>query len=395
MRHTPIPHPKEFAHIMPKKVFVSGCFDLLHSGHIAFLEEAATYGDLYVALGSDKTLYELKGRTPINSEEERLYMLRSLSCVKQVMISRGSGMLDFLNEFHEIKPDIFIVNEDGNLPSKRKLCEECGVEYKILHRIPHAGLMARSTTALRTVTTMPFRIDIAGGWLDQPYVSKFYPGPVITISIEPTIEFNDRSGMASSTRRKAIDLWGPRLPFGDPERLAKILFAYDNPPGTKYVSGSQDAIGIVFPDLNISHYNGEYWPERIDSVHDETVLRTIEQSLYLVPLGPRGAEFDVLSQTCIDRAGAKDLSDAALAAWDALLRQDVRAFGAAFKAAFYAQIAMFPLMMNDMVAEMIEQYKDQALGWKLSGAGGGGYLILVSDHPIENAIQIIIRRWGE
>ena len=73
---------------MPKKVFVSGCFDLLHSGHIAFLEEAASYGDLYVALGSDKTVYDLKGRVPVNNEDERLYMLQSLSCVKKAFISR-------------------------------------------------------------------------------------------------------------------------------------------------------------------------------------------------------------------------------------------------------------------------------------------------------------------
>ena len=53
---------------------------------------------------------------------------------------------------------------------------------------------------------------------------------------------------------------------------------------------------------------------------------------------------------------------------------------------------MFPHMMNEAVAEMIEQYQDRALGWKLSGAGGGGYLILVADQPIENAIRIIIRR---
>src|SRR5512133_1075835 len=238
---------------MPKKVFVSGCFDLLHSGHIAFLEEAARYGDLYVALGSDKTVYELKGRTPVNNENERLYMLQSLGCVKKAFISCGSGMLDFLQEFKEIRPEILIVNEDGNLLAKRRLCEEYGAEYMVLHRIPHPGLDPRSTTSLRTVTTMPFRIDLAGGWLDPPFVSKFYPGPVITISSEPTIEFNDRSGMASSTRRKAIDLWGPRLPAGDCEKLTKILFSYDNPPGTQYVSGSQDTIGIVFPGLNLSY----------------------------------------------------------------------------------------------------------------------------------------------
>ncbi|HPB14265.1 MAG TPA: adenylyltransferase/cytidyltransferase family protein, partial [Bacteroidales bacterium] len=45
-----------------KKVFVSGCFDMVHSGHIAFLQEASQYGDLYIGLGSDKTIRELKGR---------------------------------------------------------------------------------------------------------------------------------------------------------------------------------------------------------------------------------------------------------------------------------------------------------------------------------------------
>jgi cytidyltransferase-like protein len=377
---------------MPKKVFVSGCFDLLHSGHIAFLEEAARFGDLYVALGSDKTVFDLKGRVPVNTEDERLYMLQSLTCVKSAFVSQGSGMLDFVEEFKAIHPDIMIVNEDGNLMAKRKMCEEMGVEYIIMQRVPHPGLAARSTTGMRTVTTMPFRIDVAGGWLDQPFVSKHHPGPVITISIEPGIEFNDRSGMASSTRRKAIDLWGPRLPHNDTEKLARILFAYDNPPGTPFVSGSQDSIGIVFPGLNISHYNGQYWPEKIESVHDETVLRMIERSLYLVPLGPRGPEFDVLSKTDIHPANAKALADAALSCWDALLQQDVCAFGSAFRAAFEAQVAMFPLMMTDMVAEMIAQYRDEALGWKLSGAGGGGYLILVADHPIENAIRICIRR---
>ena len=377
---------------MPKKVFVSGCFDLLHSGHVAFLEEASKYGDLYVALGSDKTVYELKGRPPINNEEERLYMIQSLRFVKQAFISRGSGMLDFMQVFEEVKPDIFVVNEDGNLLSKRKLCDDRGVKYLVLKRIPHGDLKARSTTALRTVITIPYRIDIAGGWLDQPYVSKFYPGPVITISIEPTVEFNERSGMASSTRRKAIDLWGPRLPAGDPHKLAMQLFSYDNPPGKEYVSGSQDTIGIIFPGLNISHYQGEYWPQRIQSVHDEDVLRFVEQSLYLVPLGPRGVEYEVLSNTHIDTPNARGLSEAALECWNAILKKDVQAFGHYCRASFEAQVAMFPLMMNDMVAEIIDQYRHQALGWKLSGAGGGGYLILVSDQPVENAIQICIRR---
>src|SRR5690606_23744560 len=189
-------------------------------------------GDLYVALGSDATVYDLKGRVPVNSEDERLYMLKALSCVKEAFISSGAGILDFEAELRAMRPDVFIVNEDGSTPQKEALCAELGIEYKVLKREPHSGLPPRSTTALRTVDQMPYRIDLAGGWLDQPFVSELYPGPVLTISLEPTASFNERSGMATSTRNKAIDLWGPRLPAGDPEKLAKILFCYDNPPGT-------------------------------------------------------------------------------------------------------------------------------------------------------------------
>ena len=245
---------------MAKKVFVSGCFDLLHSGHVEFFSEAAKYGDLYVALGSDKTVFELKGRLPVNSEQERLFMVKSVSSVKHAFISSGSGILDFGTELREIMPDYFVVNADGHIVEKRDLCHELRIEYIILERKPHPGFDPRSTTELRKRDYMPYRIDLAGGWLDQPFVSKHYPGPVVTISLEPTLEFNERSGMASSTRRHAQELWGPKIPPGDYEKLAKILFCYDNPPGTEVISGSQDAIGLVFPGLAYAYYEGNYWP---------------------------------------------------------------------------------------------------------------------------------------
>jgi cytidyltransferase-like protein len=380
---------------MPPKVFVSGCFDLLHSGHIAFFREAAQYGDLYVALGSDKTVYDLKGRSPINSQEERLFMVQSVSYVKHAFISRGSGMLDFDSELAEIQPDLFIVNEDGNIPEKRELCETLGIEYLILRREPHQNLLPRSTTALRRRHQIPYRIDLAGGWLDQPFVSKYCPGSVLTISIEPTLEFNERSGMASSTRRSAIDLWGPRIPPGDPEKLAKILFCYDNPPGTEEISGSQDSIGIVFPGLANAYYEGGYWPAHIERVMNEQTLQFVENALYLMTLGPRQPGFSVLSGTNIDTGGAKALSQATENCWQAILDHDMARFGLHFRQSFEAQIAMFPNMMNKTVARLIEQYRDQALGWKLSGAGGGGYLILVSDKPVDGAVRIIARRETE
>ena len=112
------------------KVFVTGFFDLLNSGQVSFLKEAARYGDLYVGVGSDNTFRELKGRQPVCSEQERLYMVKAVRYVKDAFINSGSGILDFLTELDSLQPDIFVVNYDGGNELKRKLCEERGIKYK-------------------------------------------------------------------------------------------------------------------------------------------------------------------------------------------------------------------------------------------------------------------------
>jgi len=371
---------------------VTGCFDMLHSGHVAFLKEAATYGDVYVGLGSDANVYQLKGRFPVNSQDERKYMLEALSCIKECHVNSGFGIIDFEKELEAIQPDIFVVNEDGNSPAKEELAQKYGFEYLVLKRIPHEGLPVRSTTTLRQECTMPYRIDLAGGWMDQPYVGKFAPGAVLTVSIEPTFEFNKRSGMASSTRRRAIELWTVDIPHGNNEKLAKILFSYENPPGTEIIAGSQDSIGIVMPGLNKLEYDGEYWPKNIISVHDEDILSWIESHLYLITLIPRESDYDVLANTHINSENVKRLAGAAEDCWLSILAKDIAGFGKAFRESFEAQLALFPNMADDSIMGIIDKYKDQALGWKLSGAGGGGYLIFVSEESISGAMQIKIRR---
>jgi len=375
-----------------KKVFVTGCFDLLHSGHVAFFQEAALHGDVYVGLGSDDTVSQLKGRYPVNNQDERRYMIEALASVKKCFINSGSGIMDFLKEIESVKPDIFIVNEDGNTPAKEELCRKLGIQYIVLKRIPHGTLPIRSTTSLKDECTMPYRIDLAGGWLDQPYVGRFAGGPVLTISIEPTVEFNERSGMATSTRRKAIELWHFDIPAGDKEQLAKILFSYENPPGTKVVAGSQDSIGIVMSGLNRIDYKGGYWPVHIISVHDEDILSWIEDHLSLITLGPRESTYDVLDNTEINQENAEALKRASEKCWEAVVRKDLREFGEYLKRSFQAQTKMFPNMVSQDTFSIINKYKDTALGWKLSGAGGGGYLIFVSDKPMRGAMKIKIRR---
>ncbi len=106
------------------KVFVSGCYDMLHSGHVAFFTEAASHGDLYVGLGSDKTIKSLKGRKTINTDRERLYMVKALKSVKDAWINTGSGLMDFEKELRELRPDIFFVNESRLVINVLMCCPE-------------------------------------------------------------------------------------------------------------------------------------------------------------------------------------------------------------------------------------------------------------------------------
>ena len=133
------------------KVFVSGCFDVLHSGHIRFFEEASQYGDLYVSIGSDKTVNELKNRPTLYNENERLYMVSAIRFVTQAFVAKGSGKLDFAREIKAIKPDIFFVNADGDSAEKRQFVESLGIRYIVSNRIPKDLLPVRSASAIRKI----------------------------------------------------------------------------------------------------------------------------------------------------------------------------------------------------------------------------------------------------
>lgn len=379
-----------------KKVFVSGCYDMLHSGHVAFFKEASRYGDLYVGIGSDKTIAELKHRKTVYSEKERLYMVKAIRYVTDAFINRGSGMLDFIDTLDRVRPDIFVVNSDGGSELKRNLCLGRGIEYIELERTPDAGLEARSTTSLRkgVKSHLPYRVDIAGTWIDQPYVSEHGAGWALTASIEPTEEFMERGGMSTSTRNAARKIWPYELPNYNEEMMARLLFCFENDPENEgHISGAQDAIGICMSGLNRHYYDGHYWPVKIESCHDEAILDWLENHICLVPMFPRRPGCSVVEGKDITPEKVSRLTDAAERCWHAIMARDLGGFAEAFRDSFNAQIAMFPAMMQPGVQEYIDQWSPKALAWKMLGAGGGGYLALVTDRiPDNGVIRIKIRR---
>lgn len=133
-----------------KKIVATGCYDWFHSGHVRFCEEASAYGDLYICLGSDANVRLLKGEGhPLLPEDERRYVVGSIKFVKQALVTTGSGWVDADPEIRRLKPDIYVVNEDGDKGGKREYCQEMGIEYLVLKRTPAPGLPKRSSTDLR------------------------------------------------------------------------------------------------------------------------------------------------------------------------------------------------------------------------------------------------------
>ena len=140
---TPSEPPRE-------KVVVTGCYDWFHTGHVRFFEEVSAYGDLYVIVGNDKNVRELKGQGhPLLAQDERRYMVGSIRYVTHAIISSGMGWLDADPEIQRLKPDLYAVNEDGDKGGKREYCQRLGIRYLVLQRTPAPGLPRRTSTNLR------------------------------------------------------------------------------------------------------------------------------------------------------------------------------------------------------------------------------------------------------
>lgn len=191
-----------------KKVFISGCYDILHAGHLQFFREAKAYGDhLTVSFASDNVLWEHKERRSSIPQDHKAELLRSLGMIDEVVIGENNKLgLDFIDHFYQIKPDYLIVTQDDSYAeSKKELCAEVGAKYIVLDKTPPKFEQVSTSSIvkwIRAPSSAPLRIDFAGGWLDVPKYSR-KGAYIVNCAISPCVSLKDwkyelRSGLGGS-----------------------------------------------------------------------------------------------------------------------------------------------------------------------------------------------------
>jgi cytidyltransferase-like protein len=178
------------------RVFVSGCYDILHAGHVQFFREARALGDhLTVCFASTEVLYLHKQRRGSLPDEHKRAVIAALDMVDHVVVGTGLEQgLDFRDEFLRLRPDILAVTEDDQYGElKRKLCAEIGARYVVLPKTPPEFVPISTTEIvwrIRAPRQAPLRVDFAGGWLDVPRFAR--PGGfVVNVAISPTVTLSD------------------------------------------------------------------------------------------------------------------------------------------------------------------------------------------------------------
>jgi hypothetical protein len=252
------------------------------------------------------------------------------------------------------------------------------------------------------ISPFPYRMAFAGGWIDQPFISRLLaqpPGSMVVVGIEPTLRFMDRAGMATGTRRVALCLWGGAIPDRDPARLTRELYAEEN-RHLADPSGSQDMIGLLYPGVNRLDFDprheGGYFPIHIESNRDPAVADWIENNVQMLAVNQRPDGYSPLGVKNLDPDEVARLGQTGRACFDALVSRNAPALGAAMNDCMRCwenllpHTVRHPLLPPDL-PDLLRHYQDRSHGAMFSGCGGG-YFYIVSETLFPGAFRIRVRR---
>lgn len=272
--------------------------------------------------------------------------------------------------------------------------------------VPTAGTAAagssRGVEAVGDVIgSLPYRLALAGGWIDQPFVSALNPEPpgsMVVVSLQPTVRFMDRSGMATGTRQVARGLWGDALPDRDPLELVRELFEAEN-RSLPQPSGSQDMAGLIVPGISRLDYDaavdGGTFPCHIESTRDPEVVAWLERVLHLIPVAPRPPGYDPLEVKWLDPRWIRRLGRSGRDCFDAIVTRDLAALGASMAECSAAWEAILPATVSHRAITidlkgLLAAYQSSYPGAMFSGCGGG-YLIVASDRDVPGSFSVRVR----
>lgn len=251
------------------------------------------------------------------------------------------------------------------------------------------------------VGNFPNRLALAGGWIDQPFVSRHNrkpPGSMVVVSLQPTFRPMDRAGIASGTRAVAMKLWKGKLPKRPLAELVRELYAAEN-KGKAEPSGSQDMIGMIYPGINRLDYdyasNGGVFPAHIESLNSAQTARWLERVLHVLPIEPRPPGYSPLGIKNLDAKWIARLGQTGKDCFDAIRRRDVAALGQSFNDCMVAWEKILPHTVTHPTIKLdlkgiLRAYQRAYPGAMYSGCGGG-YLFVASNVPVPGAFKVKVR----
>jgi hypothetical protein len=248
---------------------------------------------------------------------------------------------------------------------------------------------------------IPQRLALAGGWIDQPFVSAHNPSPpgsMVVISLEPDRWFMERAGLASGTRKVALRLWNGALPNRPREELVRELYYAEN-EGRAEPSGSQDMIGLIYPGVSRLDYDaaheGGYFPVRIESTCDPEIARWLERVLHLAPINQRPEGYNPLGVKNLDPVWIERLGETGKQCYAAILQRDLHGLADSLNLcmecweAILPHTVAHPTISIDLKA-ILKHFQRRYPGAMYSGCGGG-YLIVVADEDVPGSFGVRVR----
>ncbi|HMP81689.1 MAG TPA: hypothetical protein PKA41_03160 [Verrucomicrobiota bacterium] len=248
---------------------------------------------------------------------------------------------------------------------------------------------------------IPYRLALAGGWIDQPFVSQINPTPpgsMVVVCIEPQFRFMDRSGICGSTREVALQIWKKKLPKRDPARLMRELYQAENRLKAN-PSGSQDMAGLVYPGISRLDYDfnihGGVFPAHVESLNDARTACWLENAIHILPVASRPEGYSPITEKNLAPKWISKLGQTGKDCFDAIRCHDMKALGKSFNECMICWETILPLTVRhplvtaDLVG-LMRHYQQNYYGAMYSGCGGG-YLFVVSDEPVPGAFQAKVR----